>query len=66
MKELEEVFYGKNADGKDIDWGKYRRYNDWINTEARSPTFEAMAKQIFSPPMQRGKEEGRHMRTNNP
>lgn len=49
MNELEEVFYGKSGDGKDIDWGKYRRYNDWLQTEAQSPTFEATAKQIFSP-----------------
>jgi len=49
MKELEEIFYGKTGDGKDVDWGRYRRYGSWVQGEALSPTFEAAAKQIFSP-----------------
>ena len=49
MKELEEVFYGKNRDGKDIDWGRFRRYESWIHGQTYSPTFEGLAKEVFSP-----------------
>lgn len=49
MKDLEEIFYGKSGDGKDIDWERFRKYRNWIQTEAYSPMFEAVAKQIFSP-----------------
>lgn len=48
MKELEKIFYGESGDGKDIDWGRFRRYGNWVQGEAYSPSFEGVTIQIFS------------------
>jgi len=49
MGDLEEIFYGPNKDGRNVNLNRQKRYLDYLRTQVLSPRAEEDAKKIFAP-----------------
>lgn len=49
MKDLEEIYYGKTENGKDINFGRLQQYEDYVRSGIESKNQEQEVKELFSP-----------------